>query len=270
MKRSPRLPNYPLPWLLGAVVLALAVAGNNASAYERYSSCAACHGVFTGPTSPQGTVFPSGDKHRMHRNSANMATDCRLCHRSDDGDDPFTGSSDGVPASGVPGLGCTGCHVASGLRAHHVANNISCIGSCHGAETPPAENVKPPYYGTAFTKADNPCNPVAVANTNENWSAGDFVGLDNDGNNLYDMADFACGPYQIVRAAREGNNMRITWDTAGGRRDVIQASPAVKGTYTNVSSPLPIPGIGIFRTNYVEAGGATNRPARFYRVIYSP
>ena len=61
-----------------------------------------------------------------------------------------------------------------------------------------AENVPPPYYGTVDTKVKNPGNTVLVANTNENWSIGDFLGLDNDGNNLYDAADFAITPYQVL------------------------------------------------------------------------
>ncbi len=128
----------------------------------------------------------------------------------------------------------------------------------------------PPYYGTAYTKARNPCNDVPAANTNENWSVGDFIGLDNDGNNLYDVADFSCGPYKILSANREGNNMRITWQTAGGRRDVVQASPTISGTFTNINTPISIPGAGIVTTNYLEIGGATNRPARLYRLKYSP
>src|SRR6478736_101865 len=100
--------------LIAIASLLLAVVGNNSSqAYERYSDCASCHGVFTGSTSPQGTVFPSGDKHRMHRNSANMGTACNLCHRDDDNDNPFIGSSNGTANN--PGLGCGGCHEPIGL-----------------------------------------------------------------------------------------------------------------------------------------------------------
>jgi hypothetical protein len=259
--------------LLGVGLLALAAACSS-FAYERYNSgCANCHGAFTGPTSPQNTLFPSGDKHRMHRNSANMGTACALCHSSGDNDDPFIGSSTGVPTAvpPVPGLGCSGCHNAAGLRAHHVANNVNCIGACHDPETPPAESVAPPYYGrTPYTKANLPGNPIAVANTNENWSVGDFLGLDNDGNNLYDAADFSCGPkYQLTQAKREGNNMRITWQTVGGRKDVVQVAPAVSGTYTNLSATITVPGVGVVTTNYLEIGGATNS-ARFYRIKYAP
>ena len=258
--------------LLAAGLLMIVSACNNCLAYERYkddnktsgSNCSECHGDFTGTNSPQGTVFPSDSKHIMHRSNSYMNTACDLCHSSGDDNNPFIKSSAGT-ANNPIGLGCSGCHVGSGLRQHHYVNGITCYGDCHVPETAPPENVKPPYYGTADTRADNPCNGIAAANTNENWSVGDFLGLDNNGDNLYDMADFACGPYKIVQVAREGSNIRISWQTAGGRKDVIQASPAVSGTYTNLSSTVTNPGTGIVTTNYVEVGGAT-KPARFYRL----
>lgn len=50
----------------------------------------------------------------------------------------------------------------------------------------------PPYYGSVDTRANDPCNRVHTANTGENWSVGDTIGLDNDGDGLYDTADFDC------------------------------------------------------------------------------
>lgn len=232
--------------------------------YERYSDCSSCHGNFTGGTSPQGTIFPSNDKHRMHRDSANMYTECNLCHRSDDDDNPFIGSSDGTVNN--PGIGCNGCHEAAGLRKHHTINGVGCyVIGCHNPETPPAENVKPQYYGTVDTKARNPGNEVQAANTNENWSVGDFLGLDNDGNNHYDLADYAVGPYRLLSVSPEGNNLRVTWLTARGRTNTVQAAGSASGTFSNVSAALRIPGVGLVTTNYLEAGGATNL-ARFYRL----
>ena len=35
---------------------------------------------------------------------------------------------------------------------------------------------------------------MTTANLNENWSVGDFLGLDNDGNDLYDSSDPNCTP----------------------------------------------------------------------------
>jgi hypothetical protein len=120
-----------------------------------------------------------------------MNTACALCHRGDDGRNPFIGSSDGTALN--PGFGCTGCHEAAGLRLHHVnAGTVVCL-DCHtGDPTPARENAKPLYYGTADTNANNPCNPTATAKLNENWTTNGFEGTDNDGDGLYDMADPDC------------------------------------------------------------------------------
>ena len=140
----------------------------------------------------------------------------------------YTGSSDGIGT--VAGLGCSGCHVGPGLRKHHATKGVTgCYSGgagCHGngtTETSPAENViSPPYYGTAYTLVENPRNTAQVANTNENWSVGDFVGLDNDGNGLADLADYTVGPFRVVSAVPEGNNLRVTWLTAGGRTNTVR------------------------------------------------
>ncbi|HEY5913477.1 MAG TPA: hypothetical protein VJA21_23055 [Verrucomicrobiae bacterium] len=263
-------------WLaLGAALAFWLGSGRHSLAYERYKNpssgagnCSTCHGAFTDGTSLKGTVFPSNSKHTMHNASTSMATACNLCHTSGDNRNPYLGSSTGTTST--PGLGCAGCHVGPGLRNHHRLKGVTICDDCHPPpEASDPENVKPPYYGTADTKCDHPENLVPVANTNENWSVGDFIGLDNDGNGLYDAADFACGPYQLVSPAVVGNDIRITWITAGGRRDAVQASASPTGGFTNVASPLTIAGVGIITTNYLEAGGAL-KGTRFYRISYQP
>lgn len=271
MKRTSVFPRTQTALRFSASLLLAAIGCSHSYAYERYKdpatgsgNCFACHGDFRGPTSTKGTVFPSAKNHEMHRASTSMATACNLCHvSSTDRLNPFIGASAGTTTN--PGLGCSGCHVGEGLRAHHIANGETVCLDCHTDGPAPAENVKPPYYGTIDTKANNPGNTVQVANTNENWSVGDFVGLDNDGNNLYDLADYAIGPYRLQSLIREGNDLRVTWQTAGGRVNTVQAAGAVSGSYSNVSSAIVIPGVGLVITNYLEVGGATN-VARFYRM----
>jgi hypothetical protein len=258
--------------MIGTTLLALAATGNFGYAYETYSGgedggCIDCHGDFDGPTSPKGVVFPSNSKHTMHNGAANMGTACMLCHTDATQPPVYTGSSTGTANN--PGLGCSGCHVGSGLREHHFNNGITLCYGCHSYQTPPAENVSPPYYGTVDTKARNPGNTVQAANTNENWSVGDYLGLDNDGNNLYDLADFAVGPYRILSTKTEGSNIRITWLTAGGRKDAVQAAAKAAGPYTNVSLAITIPGVGLVTTNYLDVNAALNS-ARYYRLHYMP
>lgn len=255
--------------LVGTSLIVIAVVCNTSRAYEQYTDpdggCVTCHGNFRDTTSTKGTVFPKGKNHDMHRDSAYMATACELCHTGDsDSRTPvYIGSSNGT--NGIPGLGCTGCHVASGLRLHHKVNGVTECYDCHDPETAEPEHVMPPYYGTAYTKANNPGNTVLATNINENWSVGDYLGVDNDGNNLYDLADYTIGPFRLLSVSREGNNLRVTWQTAKGRTDAVQAAGGATGSYSNVGSLLAIPGVGLVTTNYLEVGGATN-PVRFFRL----
>ncbi len=189
-------------WAVAASgVAAVLLCAGRAVAYERYNDgCQNCHGAFTSSVSPKGTVFPSNNKHTMHRSASYMATNCSLCHRTGDNNNPYIGLSNGTVNNA--GVGCSGCHgqnyggaigvSGAGLRAHHAANSVAVCGTCHTNDPAPLpEYVKPPYYGTLDTKAADPCN-TAPARL-ENWSVGDTLGLDNDGDNLYDGADPDCG-----------------------------------------------------------------------------
>lgn len=268
-----RLKHIPYPQtalFFAAGFLLAAIGSNTCQAFLTYSGgtdggCIDCHGDFRGSTSTKGTVFPSAKNHEMHRASTSMATACNLCHISTATRYPVTiGISAGTANNA--GVGCTGCHEPAGLRKHHKINGATLCYDCHDPlETPQTENTRPPYYGTVDTKANDPANTVMAANTNENWSVGDFLGLDNDGNDLYDLADYAVGPYRILGVTREGNDMRVTWQTAGGRTNILQAADSVSGLYTNVGVSLKIQGIGLVTTNSLEVGGATNL-ARFYKM----
>jgi len=168
----------------------------DAVAYERYNDgCQDCHGAFTDGTSTKGSAIPGDDKHLMHRSGIYMEADCDLCHTSGDGRDPWIGSSNGTADN--PGIGCNGCHRAVGLRAHHAdAGESSCASaSCHPNDPAPLpENVVPVYYGTFDVNATmlDPCNMDQTTGSNENWTTTDFIGIDNDGDGLYDGDDPDC------------------------------------------------------------------------------
>ncbi len=79
----------------------------------------------------------------------------------------------------------------------------------------------------------------------------------------------------VTAISREGNDMRISWQTTGGLTNMVQATSGEPGgTYnTNFVDLLPqliINGIGPATTNYLDVGGATNFPARYYRVRLVP
>jgi len=129
--------------------------------------------------------------------------------------------------------------------------------------------VNPPYYGTSDTLADNACNDVMASNINENWTVGDFVGLDNDGDNLYDLADYSCGPLRMVDVVPEGNNLRVRWETAGGRSERVQTASVLTNSFVDVGSVANIPGVGIVTQEVVLVNGAAAETG-FYQVRSNP
>jgi hypothetical protein len=220
------------------IVITVAVLSSPSWSYQRYNDgcqSTSCHGAFTDSRSTKGSTFPSSNKHVMHRDVRYMDADCALCHRQDDTNNPFIGSSDGTAANA--GLGCTGCHVAGGLRKHHQANNVTVCYTCHAADpTPPAENVPPPYYGTVDTKVKDPCNPTAQTNINENWTTNCCEGSDTDGDNLYDGADPDCQAASPTpgEAGPNASQMRVTaYDKASGNITVSYGA-ACSSTNNNV------------------------------------
>jgi len=82
-------------------------------------------------------------------------------------------------------------------------------------------------------------------------------------------------PFNITAIARVGNDIVLTWNTTGGNTNVVQATNGSNGNYStnnfaNVSSQMIISGSGSVTTNYVDLFGATNSPARYYRVRRVP
>lgn len=198
--RNTTRPWVQMGWSATALMGAALLFPSTALAYPRYNSgCQNCHGSFTGATSPRGTVFPLNSKHEMHRNSNYMATNCNLCHTNGDNNNPYLGSSNGTANN--PGVGCAGCHGqnfggtignrSAGLRAYHARHGVTSCANCHGNDPAPLpESSRPVYYGTPDTRAADPCN--LGPNHLENWSVGDTLGLDNDGDGVLDAADSDC------------------------------------------------------------------------------
>jgi endoglucanase len=81
--------------------------------------------------------------------------------------------------------------------------------------------------------------------------------------------------FQILSATPQGNDMAITWATAGIRTNAVQANSGdASGDYTtnfsDVSGPIIITPTGDTTTNWTDSGGATNGPARYYRIRLVP
>jgi hypothetical protein len=186
------------------IIVALMIMAQSAGAFSAWKTggsgadCATCHGDFLeaepyvskvdGVTWSDPTTGTPVNLHDGHRNYM-LSGDCDVCHEAGSRTPVHLDSSAG--GTGFQAIGCTGCHNGDGLRAFHVNAGASTCYICHTAATPPAENVKPPYYfrpdATHPHKPTNPCN----ANGSESAVAPTF-GLDNDGNLLTDAEDPAC------------------------------------------------------------------------------
>ena len=96
--------------------------------------------------------------------------------------------------------------------------------------------------------------------------AGQIVGY---GSRNGDLRAYLLTPIELIlritTIAREGSNIRLTWQTVGGTTNQIQVANN-NFDFTNLGSPIIIDGIGVSLTNSVELGGATNAQARYYRI----
>jgi PKD repeat protein len=107
---------------------------------------------------------------------------------------------------------------------------------------------------------------------------------DPDGDGQTNLAEFLAGTdptnsastFSIIGVTQEDNDLRVTWTTAGGRTNAVQATAGdALGNYTttnfiDISGLMIITGSGDATTNVVDVGGATNSPSRFYRVRLVP
>jgi len=107
---------------------------------------------------------------------------------------------------------------------------------------------------------------------------------DPDGDGMNNTAEYQAGtdpmdpnstPFRSTAINRQGDDILITWTTQGGTTNRVQAAPTIasgsaSSTFTNLS-PVVVPrGNYLATTNYLEVGGATNLPAKYYRVRLGP
>jgi pectate lyase len=81
--------------------------------------------------------------------------------------------------------------------------------------------------------------------------------------------------FRIISAVQQGSDILITWTTAGAHTNAVQAATGdgnggYATNFTDISDPIIISGSGDVTTNYVDGGGLTNNPSRYYRVRLIP
>jgi len=180
-------------------------------------------------------------------------------------------------------------------------NNIAFTNST----LPAVATVAGDYYAVMITPNDGKTNgaPFTTASVsvavdadgngiNDDWEVQYFgkIGVDPhadpDGDGCNNLCEFLSGTdptnvassFRITAVTVQGSNntdILVSWQTGGGRTNVVQATGgAPDGSYAtnflDVSPLIVISGTGDQTTNYLDAGGATNAPSRFYRVRLVP
>ena len=106
---------------------------------------------------------------------------------------------------------------------------------------------------------------------------------DTDGDGVPNWKEVLCGTeptnsvsvLRITRIAKENNDIRVSWRVVGSHSYILQTNaPTATGSFTNnfadMSPLISVPGTGESVTNYLDSGGATNKPSRFYRIRLGP
>jgi hypothetical protein len=102
---------------------------------------------------------------------------------------------------------------------------------------------------------------------------------DADGDGQSNLAEFQAGTsptngtstFRIIEIALLDEDVLLTWTTVGGKKYAVQT---VTGGYTSnfveLSPVIIAPGTGESLLSFIYPGGATNVPARFYRIRLVP
>jgi pectate lyase len=149
-----------------------------------------------------------------------------------------------------------------------VSNSVSAAASSSAMLTLPASSAFQSWQNQYFGSSTNP----AAA-----------PGADPFGKGISNTNQFLLGlnptnpasVFRILSIVPQSNDVVITWAAGGGPTNVVQATGGdVNGGYTtnfsDISGPIAIPGIGDTTNNYLDAGGATNNPSRYYRIRLGP
>jgi hypothetical protein len=138
-----------------------------------------------------------------------LSFDCKACHGRVDAPPVLLDNSLGT---GGFAISCVGCHGreedqgptsgrGAGLRQHHFNAGVTVCANCHPGDSNPVtfvtvgEDFLPLYYRTPVPDNAHPNKPTDSCNPNgEEDFAATTLGLDNDGDGVYDMLDSDCAP----------------------------------------------------------------------------
>jgi len=102
---------------------------------------------------------------------------------------------------------------------------------------------------------------------------------DPDGDGMNNLKEYLAGTdptnntsyFHVTSVIRTNNNLFVSWMTGIGRTNTVQVGTGTGGSYnTNFSDLFTVTNAVGTTTNYLDIGGATNTPSRFYRVRLVP
>ena len=122
----------------------------------------------------------------------------------------------------------------------------------------------------ASTNAASISLPATNAPVTFNYTIQDGFGGTAAGTATVNISPPPAAPV-IQGLAREGNDIRVTWSGPGGFTNQVQAAPggaqgAFADNFADLGGAIVLPGSGTVTTNYLEVGGGTNSPGRYFRV----
>ena len=191
----------------------------------------------------------------------------------------FTDTSTGTITNRFWDFGDTGTtNVTTNIVAHTYAAGTYTVTLAVSGPGGASTNIQASYI-TALTAFQ--AWQIQYFGSTNNPNAAPGADPDRDGQN--NLAEFLTGTnptnsasgLQITSVVATGNDVLVSWATAGGTTNVMQSSAGLPdGTYStnffDMSPLIVIPGSGDATTNYVDTGGATNFPARYYRIRLQP
>jgi hypothetical protein len=102
----------------------------------------------------------------------------------------------------------------------------------------------------------------------EVWFTGDHYGEDGAQLNAQNVnPPPPSGVFAVTNVIVQRTNTLLTWATIGGETNIVQATTGVSRSFTNISTNIVAAGGDLTNASYTDVGGATNQPARFYRVL---
>jgi hypothetical protein len=102
---------------------------------------------------------------------------------------------------------------------------------------------------------------------------------DPDGDGMANLQEFLTGTnptngasyFHVISIVGTNNDVRVTWMIGIGKTNALQVAAGAGGSYTtNFSTIFTATNTVNSTTNYLDTGGATNTPARYYRVRLVP